>query len=344
MSQRTVPAIPLPFQLSRLVTSYWVPQSIHAAAVLGVADLLADGPKPSDDVARAVGAHPGAVRRLLRALVVLELCTQTDDGAFALTPLGACLRSDTRDSIRSWVLLVGGEAVWRSWGRLLACVRTGDSVPKQDGTGPFDQMAAQPETAAVFNQSMVELTRHLAPAVAASYDFSGLRTIVDVGGGYGALLPPILRAYPDMRGVVFDLPHCREGAQRLFEKTGLQDRCEFVAGSFFADPLPRADAYLVKSVLHDWDDERSVALLRSIRAAMHERARLLVVEPIVPERTGSSPFDAMLAASDLSMLVVTGGRERTEAEFRGLVEAAGLRVARVVPTPAAMSVIEALPV
>jgi len=168
MSQQTVPAIPLPFQLSRLVTSYWVPQSIHAAAALGVADVLADGPKPSDDMARAVGAHPGAMRRLLRALVVLELCTQADDGAFALTPLGACLRSDTRDSIRSWVLLVGGEAVWRSWGRLLACVRTGDSVPTQDGTGPFDQMAAQPETAAVFNRSMVELTRIVPTAAAMS--------------------------------------------------------------------------------------------------------------------------------------------------------------------------------
>jgi hypothetical protein len=342
MATESTPDLPAPFRLSRMIMSHWVPQAIYSAAALGVADVLARGPRASADVAAAVGANPGTLHRLLRALVVLELCSQTEDGAFELTPLGACLRSDTRDSVRSWVLVMGGESVWRSWGRLVDCVRTGDSVPAQDGAGAFDSIVANPEAAAVFNTSMVQLTRHIAPAIAASYDFSTLRTLVDVGGGYGALLPPILKANPELRGIVFDLPHCREGAMRVFEKTGVADRCDFVAGNFFEDALPRADAYLVKSVIHDWDDERSVALLRNIRAAMARQARLLVAEPIVPERAGSSPFEAMLAASDLNMMVVTGGRERTEAEFRSVVEAAGLRVARIIPTPAAFSLIEAV--
>ncbi|HXJ33096.1 MAG TPA: methyltransferase [Candidatus Eisenbacteria bacterium] len=343
MSQQSAPAIPLPFQISRMVTSYWVPQALHVAAELGVADVLADGPKQSADVARAVGANPGALHRLLRALTVLEVCTQTDDGAFALTPLGACLRSDTPDSVRAWVMMVAGERVWASWGRLVDCVRTGDSVPKQNGVGAFDGIVADGEAGAVFNQSMAQLTRHLAPAVAAAYDFSGFRTIVDVGGGYGALLPPILKANPELRGAVFDLPHCRDGALALFRKTGIADRCEFVAGSFFEDTPPPADAYLVKSVIHDWDDERSIALLRTVRKSAHERSRLLVVEPIVPERMGSTPFHAMLASSDLNMMVVTGGRERTETEFRQVIEGAGFHVTRVVPTQATMSVIEATP-
>ncbi len=334
------PPIPLPFQVSRLATSYWVPQAIHAAAALGVADALAGGPKRSAEVARAVDAHPEALARLMRALVVLELCTVTDDGAFALTPLGDCLRSDTHDSVRSWVLLIGGAQCWSSWGRLAECVRTGRSVPALEGRDTWVERSDDPAASAVFNQSMVQLTRHLAGAIAVSYDFGGFRTIVDVGGGYGALLPPILKANSGLRGMVFDLPRCADGARALAAKTGVADRCEFVGGDFFKDPLPSADAYLIKSVIHDWDDERSVAILRSIAAAMGPESVLLVVEPIVPERPGTSPLESMLAFSDLNMLVVTGGRERTEAEFRTLIERAGLRPMRTVPTPATMSLIE----
>jgi len=340
MTGQGQPPIPLPFQLSRMITSYWVPQSIHAAAELGIADALAGGPKRSDEIARAVDANPDAVHRLLRALVALELCAVGDDGAFALTPLGACLRSDTSDSVRAWALLLGSEQHWRSWGRLVDCIRTGRSVPELEGRDTWVEPSNDPGASTNFNQSMVQLTRHIAGAVAVSYDFSAFRTIVDVGGGFGALLPPILKANPELRGIVFDLPRCRDGARALAEKTGVAGRCEFVGGDFFTDSLPKADAYIIKSVIHDWDDERSVAILRTIRAAMGPEARLLVVEPILPERPGSSPFDAMLAHTDLNMLVVTGGRERTEADFRRLIERAGLRTARILPTPATMSIIE----
>jgi hypothetical protein len=335
-----IPPLPLPFQMSRLATSYWVPQAIYVAAELGVADALGDDARGPDEIARTVGADPDALRRLLRALVAIELCTVDDGGRFALTPLGACLRSDARDSVRAWVLLVGGPHCWGPWGRLVDCVRTGKSVPALDGRDTWVEPSDDPTASATFNQSMVQLTRHLAGAVAVSYDFGGMRTVVDVGGGYGALLPPILKSNPGLRGIVFDLPRCRDGARALADKVGLADRQEFAGGDFFTDRLPRADAYLIKSVIHDWDDERSVAILRNIRAAMDANARLLVVEPIVPDRPGSSPFDAMLAHTDLNMLVVTGGRERTEGDFRALVEAAGLCVARIVPTPAAFSIIE----
>lgn len=339
------PEIPLPFQLSRMMSSLWIPQAIFTAAALGVADALADGPRRSDELARTVGAHPGALHRLLKGLVALELCTVTDDGGFELTPLGGCLRSGTRDSVRSWALLMGSPMCWGGWGRLVECIRSGESVPRLDGwESSFDFRETHPAEGAVFDLAMVELTRHLAAAIAAGYDFGGIRTLVDVGGGYGALLPPILKANPDLRATVFDQPPCREGALRLFEKTGVADRCAFVAGSFFETVAPAgADAYLLKSVVHDWDDARSVTILAAVRAAMGADSRLLVIEPIVPDRPGSSPYDMMIAGTDLNMLVMTGGKERTEAEFRALLDAAGLSVTRIVATPATMSVIEARP-
>ena len=344
MSHSSVPqTIPLPFQLSRLLSSLWVPQAIYTAAALGIADALADGPRTSADVARSVGGDGESVHRLLRGLVALGLCDMADDGAFELTPLGGCLRSGTRDSVRSWALLMGSPMCWGSWGRLIDVVRSGESIPRLDGWGSaFDFRDTHPAEAAVFDQAMVELTRHLAGGIAASYDFAGIRTLVDVGGGFGALLPPILAANPALHGVVFDQPSCREGALRLFEKVGLADRCEFVDGDFFDAVTPAgADAYLLKSVIHDWDDAQCLAILRNVRAAMAPDSRVLVVEPIVPDRPGSSPYDLMIAGTDLNMMVMTGGKERTETEFRALLEAAGLPVTRIVQTPATMSVIEA---
>ncbi len=343
MSQQTAQEIPLPFQLSRLIASLWVPRALYVAAELGVADALGAGFRRSDEVARAVGADAGAVRRLLRALTVLELCSMSDDGRFALTPLGACLRADAPDSVRAWALLMGGPMVWRAWGAMLDCVRTGDPAAKLlDGRDTFEQIAAHPEEQAVFDRSMADGTRQLAPAVAAAYDFSGIDTLVDVGGGYGALLPPILAAYPTMRGIVADLAHCRAGAERLIRDAGLGGRCEFVACDMFSEVPPGADAYILKSVIHDWNDERSIAILRRCRAAMEAGARLLLVEIVVPERPGSSPLDRAIVGTDLNMLVNTGGLERTEAEYRALLDAGGFRMTRIVPTSTALQVIEAV--
>jgi SAM-dependent methyltransferase len=346
MSHQNVTETPPRLQLTRLILSLWAPQSIHAAAALRIPDLLAGGPRRSDELARAAGAHPGALYRLMRALVALELCTQTEDGGFALTPMGDYLRSDSPDSARSWALLMGGRYVWHGWECLVDCVRTGQPAPKLLGEKEtFEAMAADPEGAAIFYQAMVETTRQAAGALIKAYDFSGVRSLVDIGGGYGVLLAAILAAYPGMRGKDFDLPHCQEGATRLFAEGGVDGRAEFVAGSFFESVPAGADAYVLKSVIHDWDDERSLAIFKNCREAMKNGARLLIIEPTVPERVGSSSHDGVIIGSDLNMLVMAGGRERTEAEFRGLLEASGLRIARIVTAPpTAFSVIETLSV
>jgi hypothetical protein len=329
-------------RLSRLIMSAWVPQAIYTATALGIPDQLADRAKRSDDMARAVGAPAGNVRRLLRALVMLELCTETEPGVFELTPMGAYLRSDAPDSMRSWALLWGRPSIWSGWGRLHEAVRTGQTAPQLiAGKGTFEWLQEDPEALAIFNRSMAELTRRAARAVAEAYDFSGIHRIVDVGGGYGALLVPILSKYPEMTGIVFDLPYCQDGAKRLLAESGLAGRCEFVGGDFFESVPLGGDVYTIKSVIHDWDDEKSVAILRRCASAMTADARLLLVEPLAPETVGTSAGDAMVIGSDLNMMLMTGGCERTERQYRDVLHAAGLRVTNVVSTPSLMSVVEA---
>jgi hypothetical protein len=340
MSQPTQPELPPRFQVARMISGIWVPQAIYAAAKLGLPDSLAEGPLQSEEVARAARTHPGATYRLLRALVVLGLVRQHGDGRFELTPLGSCLRSDAPDSVRSWALLWGGPMMWTPWGRLADCVRTGDMAPRflSGVDDPFELMEAHPEDAAHFNRSMLELTRGVAPLLPAAYDFSRARLVVDVGGGFGALLSPLLHAHPQLRGLVFDLPRCADGARKLIADEGLEGRCAFEAGDFFEEVPAGADVYLLKSVIHDWDDERSGAILRRCREAMKPDSRLLVLEWIVPERVGAG--DSAIVGTDLNMLVMVGGRERTEVEYRALLVSAGLRFVRLIPT-AAMSLIEA---
>jgi orsellinic acid C2-O-methyltransferase len=273
--------------------------------------------------------------------VVLEVATETDEG-FALTPMGAYLRADAPDSMRNWAVLWGRPMIWSAWGRLTDSVRTGETAPQLiAGLGTFEWVAQDPEGAAIFNRSMQELTVRVSRAIASAYDFSGLRTVVDVGGGHGALLPAILRASPQLAGVVYDLPQCAEGADAFLRAEGLADRCRFEAGDFFERVPPGADLYLIKSVIHDWDDAKSRAILARCREAMRPDSRLLLIEILAPERLTGTPFEPMIVGSDLNMMVMTGGKERTETEYRVLVESAGLTVARVVPTPGAMSIIEA---
>lgn len=334
--------LPLPVKLSRMIMSTWVPQAIHTAAVLQLPDALAAGPRGSDDVARAVGAPADQVHRLLRALVVLELCTQGEDGRFALTPMGEYLRSDAPDTMRNWAVLWGRPMIWSAWGRLSDAVRTGETAPRLiAGVGTFEWVAQDPEGADIFNRSMQELTVRVSRAIAKAYDFSGLRRVVDVGGGHGALLPALLAANGGLSGVVFDLPYCREGAEAFLHAQGVSERCRFEAGDFFERVPPGADAYLIKSVLHDWDDEKSRAILARVREAMRDDSPLLVIEILAPERLTGSPYEGMIVGSDLNMMLMTGGKERTEAEYRRLLESAGLRVTRVLGTATAMSILEA---
>ncbi len=327
-----------------LLASRWIGYAIHAAAALDLVDALTGAPRSAASVAGTVGADPVALDRLMRALVTIGLLRNADD-RYDVTPLGALLRSDARESFRGQVLLTGGERSLRGWAEFVECVRTGyTSAQILDGINDtFAWFAERPEEQARFDAAMAEGTTQMADAIAAAYDFSDIGTVVDVGGGYGALLPPILQGYPKMTALVFDRPHCRAGATQLTAEAHVSDRCQFVGGDFFEDPLPPdADAYILKSVIHDWDDERSVALLRRCRHAMLDRSLLLVIEVVLPDRLGETPEHRRMVWADLNMLVATGGRERTRSQYDALFATADLRISSIAPTrtPTAMSVIE----
>ena len=329
-------------QLLDIVNGSWMSQAAYVAAHLAIPDQLGDGAKSSEELARATGAHPPSLRRLMRALVTIGLCREQRDGSYELTPMGSLLRADVVDSLRSWTLYWGGPQ-WSIWGNLLHSVMTGENATKLiTGIEAFDRLEADPEAAAVFNRAMVELTRLDSATVARAYDFSAMKRIVDVGGGYGELLAAILRANPATRGVLFDRPHAIENGKRHLATAEVTDRCEFVEGDFF-DSIPGgADAYVLKSVIHDWNDERSKLILQNCGRAMHEHARLLLVERIVPLQLAASAAHRAIARGDLNMLVGLGGQERREDEYRALLSATGLQVKAVLPAGPTFSIIEAI--
>jgi hypothetical protein len=327
-----------------MIVGLWVPQALRAAAELGLADVLSAEALPSAEVARRLGTHPDATDRLLRALVTLGVLA-AERGAFELTELGRCLETRGPGTRRAWARLMGGPQVWEAWGRLADCVRTGrKAFGGADGAeaDTFEALAADPEGVAVFHQAMADGTAGAAAAVARAIDFGGARRVVDVGGGYGALLCAILDAQPGVEGVVFDLPHARQGALAFFAERGVETRAAFVAGSFFDTAPPPADVYVVKSVIHDWDDAHSLRILGRCRDSMEGGARLALVEAPAGAPSGNPVGDWFLTFSDLNMLVNTGGRERTEAEYVALLEAAGLKVRAVRATGTFYSVFESV--
>ena len=323
-----------------LLNGYRVTQALYVAARLGIADRLADGPQGSEELARATGADAGALRRLLRALVSFGVFAEEADGRFALTEVGALLRDDVPGSLRAGVIFFGDRRHWKAWAELEGSVISGKTVWGPRAAHAFFEMNARdPEGAAIFNAAMTSLTSAFDGAVVAAYDFSRLGTLVDVGGGQGALISSILRANPGLRGVLFDIPPVIEGAKRRV--AGLGDRLELVAGDVFASVPPGGDAYLLKWIIHDWDDEHSLTILRNCHRAMAPGARLLLVERVVPERIDPSADTQSTLLADLNMLVLTGGHERTAAEYRTLLGGAGFALERIVPTATPLGVIEA---
>lgn len=330
-------------RLLECVTSSWMAQATYVAAELRIADLLAEGPMTGEDLAAVTGTHAPSLRRLLRALTTIEICREREDGSFEITPMGSLLGTDIPGSLHSWTVW-WGTYLWQVWGSLLYSVKTGESARKLlTGTDGFKHLEQDPEVAAVFNQALVELTRLISESVVRAYDFSGLRRIVDVGGGYGELLISILRASPATSGVLFDLPHAIEGGRRRFEEAGLASRCEFLEGNFFESVPSGAVAYILKSIIHDWDDKNSKLILENCRHAMIEGGRLLLVERVLPDRLEVSAAHQAVVRSDLTMLVAHAAQERTEAEFRDLLNSAGFRVTRILPVGMTFSVIEAFP-
>lgn len=311
-------------QLLDLINASWSTQAIRAACVLRVPELLAGTARAADAIAQGTHCHPDALQRLMRALVTLGLCSLDEQARFALTPGGELLREDHPQSVRAWAMLAGG-VIWQRWSELDECVRSGLSHRRRHGGhDSFDDLAHSPVAAAQFYRAMVDVTRSIASAVARAIDPAGVQRVVDVGGGSGELLAQVLAAHPALQGVLFDLPHGLEGARAVLERAGVAARCTCAAGSFF-DTLPqRADLYLLKSVLHNWDDARCVQILQRCRAAMASHGHVLVIERVMAERVGTSAYDRAVARSDLNMLVSLSGRERTAREFAALFDAAGL--------------------
>ncbi len=321
-----------------LITGYWISQAIGVVARLGVADQLRDGPRRSDELAQAVGADARALYRVLRLLASIGVLSEDAPESFGLTPLGSTLTTDAPDSVRNLAIAETALGRWLPWGRLEECVRSGQSRAREAlGMGIFDWYAQNPVESDVFYAAFNELSASIASELVRVYDVSGVRTVVDIGGGQGALLAAVLHANPNAHGILFELPHVIATANHAIAAEGLSARCELVSGDFF-DAIPAgADLHILKQIVHDWDDERVTQLLTVCHRALNPAGTLLLVEMVIPAANQPSPAQAM----DLNMLVLIGGRERTEDEYRALLGATGFRLERVISTYSPFSVIEA---
>jgi hypothetical protein len=307
-------------ELCRLLNGYQVSQALHVLATFGIPDRLADGPRSSEDLAAIVGATDGPLYRLLRAVAAAGVLEELPGRRFALTDLGEGLRSDVPGSLAGWAAFVGRGYYWAAWSRLIDGVRTGDHAFRlEHGSDPWTYRQTHPEEIPVFNRAMNSISGQVADWLATAYDFSHFRTIVDVGGGGGALIAAILGRHPGVRAVLFDLPHVVADARVIIEQAGLGARCELVGGSFFDSVPAGGDAYLLKSVLHDWYDVDVKRILKVCHAAMRPDALLLVIErPLAPPNEGSDG-----KFSDLNMLVAAGGCDRTDEEWEAVLRAGG---------------------
>jgi hypothetical protein len=327
-------------RISDLLRGYRTTQILHVMAKLGIADQLINGPRTAAELGTLVNADPHALYRLLRALGSLGFLEEDGDGRFALTELGSNLRSDVPDSFRNGAIMHGERWWWEAWGGLFDAVRTGrtafDDVHKR---GLFNFLRDDAAAAALFNACMRQMTTQEGEAIASAFDFSSSHRIVDVGGGHGALARAILARYPHAAMLLFDTPEVIGTARANLELLGNGGQCELVAGDFFVSVPGGGDTYILKDILHDWDDAQAGIILQNLRQAMPETARLLVIERIIPP--GNAPSPGKLV--DITMLVMTGGKERTVSEYRTLLTAAGFAVQEVIVASGETSIIVALP-
>jgi hypothetical protein len=331
---------PPPLVLEQLIQGFQVTQCLYVAAKIGIADLLKDGPHSLEDLAQATGTHAPSLYRVLRLLTAVDLLTEGEAHSFALTPLGTYLQTGVPGSMRHLVLFYGEQANWHVWGALLHSVETGEPAYQQVlGFTNREYRAHHPEALALFHQYMTEWAARLAPTVAAAYDFSATSTLVDVGGGQGQILASILQAHPSLRGVLFDLPQVVAGAPPLLEAAGVAERCEVVGGDAFTAVPAGYETYLLSRVILPYDDERALTILTRCQQAMQPQGKVLLVEPVI--LTGEPP-ELLGLEMDVHMLVTTGGKERTEAEYRALLGAAGFELTRLVPVLRPFSLLEAV--
>jgi SAM-dependent methyltransferase len=330
-------------ELLNLIAGSWTSDALAAALALELPRLLTEKPRDATELATVTRCEPAALARLLRALATIDICAEGPDGCFAMTPMGARLHADHPQSLHFWSIS-WTRAMRPLWSHLLESVRTGQSVTKAvTGFESFERQERDPAAAASFNKTMAELTRLVAGDVVRAYDFTAVRTVVDVGGGYGELLLEILRQAPRLTGVLFDLPHAIDGARQRVAEARFSSRCRCLAGDFFDGVPPGADLYVLKSIIHDWPDERAQLILENCHRAMPARGRLLLVERVRPDRSQSCETHRQIARSDLTMLLGLGSQERSEGEFRTLLTSAGFRLTRIDPGPLTFSLIEAVP-
>ena len=335
------PSAPPPEQiLMQMLTGKWVSKTLSVVADLGIPDLLCEGPRSVDELATRSAANADSLYRLLRAASGVGVLTELPDQRFENNALSHLMRSDVPGSLRAMARWMNEDSAWQAWGGLGYSVKTGQPAFNHVlGRELFEHFQEHPEAGKIFHEAMISFTTVTGGAVARAYDFSVFKTIVDVGGGHGALLAAIAAQHPGIGGIVFDRPEVVAGVQPFLASQGITARIDTAAGSFLEAVPPGADAYIMKHIIHDWDDERSVTILSNCRRGMASGGKVLIVEQIVSDR----PEAALSKVVDLEMLVMTpGGRERTEAEFARLLQASGLKLTRIVPTESLVAIVEAV--
>ncbi|HEX2271321.1 MAG TPA: methyltransferase [Pyrinomonadaceae bacterium] len=328
-------------QMLQIISGFWISRAVYVIAKLGIADLLSSGPKTAEDLAQSTETHAPSLYRLLRALASVGVLKSESEGRFGLTPVSQTLVTGAPGSLRWFAVSELGQEHYPAWGNLMHSVKTGGiAFDDHFGVDIWQYFQQNPADAAIFNDSMTGVTAAANESIMSLYDFSGFNKIIDVGGGHGGLITSILKSNPQAKGVLFDAPQVVSGARSKIEAAGLADRCETVGGNFFESVPDGGDAYIMKWIIHDWDDEKAIRILTNIRNQIPSHGKLILVDCVVPE-SDEPHFSKFI---DLNMLVMTGGRERTEREFQLLLASAGFKLIRVIPTDVPTHIVEAEPV
>jgi hypothetical protein len=320
----------------KFIVGKWISKPIYVAAELGIADKLAEGPKSIEDLAQASHSHAPSLYRMMRALASVGIFSETEDNRFELTPMAEYLKTG---AMRSIAIMFNADWSDKAWAYFLDSVKTGDTAfEKAHGMPVSDWLEKNPQAAEIFNEANAIKAAGSHRAIIDAFDFSGISTLTDVGGGVGALMAEILITNPSIHGIIADLPHVIQSTQKMIRARGIENRCRAVECDFFKNIPSGSDAYLMSNILHDWPDEKCRIILRNCHRAMKAESKLLVMEMLIPP--GNEPSVAKLL--DLEMLVTTGGRERTEAEFKNLFESSGFRMSRIIPTKNNVAIIEGI--
>ena len=327
-------------QMLQMMSGFWVSRGLWIAAKLGISDLLVNGAKSVATLATETGTHSDSLYRILRALAMAGVYAEGENRSFSLTPVSETLRSDVVGSLRGAVIAEMGQAHYEAWGNLMASVKTGEiAFDNRFGKDIWAYFQTEPEQAENFNRYMASMSEPLNQAISMKYDFSGHKRLIDVGGGIGGMISAILAKNPNLQGAIYDAPSVVEQAKGFLASKGVADRCETIGGDFFESVPEGGDIYSMRWILHDWEDSKSLKILENIKKVLPENGKLLLAEAVVPE-AGEPHFSKFF---DLIMLVMTGGRERTEKEWTELLEKGGYKIERIIPTESFLSIIEAVP-